>query len=174
MVSNHRGVSTHTKVWTRPPARSILSVPKPSGTERMNRKPDSRSGYLHTSVAHRTRHSSARADVDSALSSKAPLRERLQACTDALVQHLDPAAPLDRGHARPVGRARSVQASRPAEGGVRDRGQAAERAPGEPPPRDPAQSRGPERTDEGPPGSVRFPEPVRMGSHAHVRLGPLA
>ena len=58
----------------------------------MNRKPDSRSGYLHTSVAHRTRHSSARADVGSALSSKAPLRERLQACTDALVQHLDAAA----------------------------------------------------------------------------------
>lgn len=58
----------------------------------MNRKPDSRSGYLHTSVAHRTRHTAARADVGSALSSKAPLRERLQACTDALVQHLDAAA----------------------------------------------------------------------------------
>ena len=58
----------------------------------MSRKPDSPDGCFHTNVAHRTRPGAARADVGSALSSQAPLRERFQTCADALVRHLDAAA----------------------------------------------------------------------------------
>jgi DNA-binding CsgD family transcriptional regulator len=58
----------------------------------MSHKLGSRNGLFHTNVALRTRHGAARADVSSALSTKAPLRERFQACTDALVRHLDAAA----------------------------------------------------------------------------------
>jgi len=58
----------------------------------MSRKLGSQNDFFPTNVAHRTCHSTARADVDSALSTKAPLRERFQACTDALVRHLDAAA----------------------------------------------------------------------------------
>jgi DNA-binding CsgD family transcriptional regulator len=58
----------------------------------MSPKPGSRNGFLHTNVVHRARHGAAHADVHSALSTKAPLPEQLQACTDALVRHLDAAA----------------------------------------------------------------------------------
>jgi DNA-binding CsgD family transcriptional regulator len=58
----------------------------------VSRKPDSRNGLFHMSVALRARHGAARAEVSSALSTRAPLRERFQACTDALVRHLDAAA----------------------------------------------------------------------------------
>jgi GAF domain-containing protein len=58
----------------------------------MSHELGSRNGHFHTKVAHRTRHGAALADVVSALSTKAPLRERFQACTDALVRHLDAAA----------------------------------------------------------------------------------
>jgi DNA-binding CsgD family transcriptional regulator len=58
----------------------------------MTRMPGSRNGFFHAKVAHRARHSAARADVSSALSTKAPLREQFQACTDALVRHLEAAA----------------------------------------------------------------------------------
>lgn len=56
----------------------------------MSRKPGLRNGFCHTRVG--TRHDAARADVSSALSTKAPLREQFQACTDALVRHLGAAA----------------------------------------------------------------------------------
>lgn len=58
----------------------------------MNRKLGSQNGHFQTKVAHRTRQSAARADVSSALSTNAPLREQFQACTDALVRHLEAAA----------------------------------------------------------------------------------
>ena len=58
----------------------------------MSREPASRNGFFRTKVAHRTRHDAALADVGSALSTNAPLRERFQACTDTLVRHLDAAA----------------------------------------------------------------------------------
>jgi DNA-binding NarL/FixJ family response regulator len=58
----------------------------------MSRQPASQNGFPHTSSAHRPRHGTARGDVTSALSTRAPLRERFQACTDALVRHLDAAA----------------------------------------------------------------------------------
>jgi DNA-binding CsgD family transcriptional regulator len=58
----------------------------------MSRKVDSRRDSFHTNVARRARHDAARADVGSALSGAAPLPERFQACTDALVRHLDAAA----------------------------------------------------------------------------------
>ena len=58
----------------------------------MSHKLGSRNGLFHTNVALRTRHGATLADVGSALSTKAPLRERFQACTDALVRHLDAAA----------------------------------------------------------------------------------
>jgi DNA-binding CsgD family transcriptional regulator len=58
----------------------------------MNRKLGSRNPFFHTNVDPRTRHGAARLDVRSALSTQAPLRERFQACTDALVRHLDAAA----------------------------------------------------------------------------------
>ena len=43
-------------------------------------------------ATHHTRHVEARAAVRAALSIKAPLRERLGSCTEALVRHLDAAA----------------------------------------------------------------------------------
>jgi DNA-binding CsgD family transcriptional regulator len=58
----------------------------------MSRKLGSRRESFHTNVARRARHDAALADVGSALSSAAPLPERFQACTDAIVRHLDAAA----------------------------------------------------------------------------------
>jgi len=64
----------------------------------MSRSPDSQTSYsglearnLGPSIGARTRQMAARADVNTALSSEAPLRERLASCTDALVRHLDAA-----------------------------------------------------------------------------------
>jgi DNA-binding CsgD family transcriptional regulator len=57
----------------------------------MSRKTGSLDGFFGTKSA-RTRHAAALADVHSTLLTKAPLRERFQACTDALVRHLDAAA----------------------------------------------------------------------------------
>jgi DNA-binding CsgD family transcriptional regulator len=58
----------------------------------MSRKPGPQDGFFHTKVTHRTRQDAARADVSTALSTKEPLREQFQACTDALVRHLDAAS----------------------------------------------------------------------------------
>jgi len=55
----------------------------------MSRKPGPQDGFFHTKVTHRTRQDAARAAVSTALSTKEPLREQFQACTDALIRHLD-------------------------------------------------------------------------------------
>ena len=58
----------------------------------MRHKLGSRNGWFHRNGARHTRHGAARAEVRSALSTKSPLRERLQACADAIVRHLEAAA----------------------------------------------------------------------------------
>ena len=47
---------------------------------------------LDVSVSVRARHSTARAEIRSALSTQASTRDKFQSCTDALVRHLDAAA----------------------------------------------------------------------------------
>jgi DNA-binding NarL/FixJ family response regulator len=69
---------------------SSLSESSPGKESMMSRRPGPPNA--HTKVAHRARHDAARADVSSALSTRAPLHEQFQACADALARHLDAAA----------------------------------------------------------------------------------
>jgi DNA-binding CsgD family transcriptional regulator len=58
----------------------------------MSRDPGWRNVSSDANVAQPMRRNPARALVHSVLSTQAPLRERFQACTDALVRHMDAAA----------------------------------------------------------------------------------
>ena len=62
------------------------------GTESVNRQLGYLNGSFSLNGAHRTAHSAARAEVRSALSAQAPLREVFQSCTETIVRHLDAAA----------------------------------------------------------------------------------